>query len=76
MPDPGSHSQRPRPRLPLGTPVALRRATSGVPAGMIGRVVGYYVGETPDEIEYAVSFEPLDRLLRLPGAFLESDLGL
>lgn len=76
MPDPRAHSQRPRPRLPLGTSVALRQGVSGVPAGMIGRVVGYYVGETPAEVEYAVSFEPLDRLLRLPGAFLESDLGL
>jgi hypothetical protein len=76
MPDPHAHSRQPRPRLPLGTSVALRHAASGVPVGMVGRIVGYYVGESPGEIEYAVSFEPLDRLLRLPDAFLESDLGL
>ncbi len=59
----------PWPRFALGAAVALRVETESVPAGTLGHVVGYYAAGR--EIEYAVSFERPDTLLRLPEDALE-----
>jgi len=53
----------------LGAAVALRRPLDGLPQGLVGRIVGYYAAA--DGVEFAVSFEPVERLLRLAGEELE-----
>jgi hypothetical protein len=53
----------------LGAAVALRAGLDGLPQGLVGRIVGYYPGA--DGVELAVSFEPVDRLLRLTRHELE-----
>jgi len=67
LPDP--ETAEPWPRFALGAAVALRVETESVPAGSVGRVVGYYAASRA--IEYAVSFEQPGTLLRLPGDALE-----